>query len=113
MAWIDGLDIPFQYLTESRFFEFGRDEITEEEHGTPERSRSQRLWGHPGLRPVSMTAATPGTPLLAHRWVDTNAALSDQLDLEAEGYPGTIERDTRRFVTRIRPAAATSANHPR
>jgi gentisate 1,2-dioxygenase len=92
MAWIDGLDIPFQYLTESQFFQFGRDEITEEEHGTPERSRSQRLWGHPGLRPVSVPDSTPGTPLLAYRWVDTNAALGDQLDLEAEGYPGTIER---------------------
>jgi len=51
MAWIDGLDIPFQYVTEAQFFEFGRDEISEAEKTTPERSRSERLWGYPGLAP--------------------------------------------------------------
>ena len=91
MAWIDGLDIPFQHYTEQQFFEFGRDAISEEERGTPERSRSQRLWGHPGLRPVSQPAPTPTTPLLAYRWVDTDAALGDQLELEEEGYPGVVE----------------------
>ncbi|MFC0504994.1 cupin domain-containing protein [Micromonospora costi] len=91
MAWIDGLDIPFQYVTESQFFEFGRDEISPAERTTPERSHSERLWGHPGLRPVSVPGSQPGTPLLAYRWVDTDRALTDQLELEAEGYAGTIE----------------------
>ncbi|MGY1594077.1 cupin domain-containing protein [Geodermatophilus sp. SYSU D00708] len=91
MAWIDGLDIPFQYNSESQFFEFGRDRISDEEKTTPERSRSQRLWGHPGLRPVSAPGATPGTPLLNYRWADTDAALTDQLELEAEGAPGVVE----------------------
>jgi len=91
MAWIDGLDIPFQYGTESQFFEFGRDAISDEERATPERSRSQRLWGHPGLRPVSAPGSQPGTPLLNYRWVDTDAALTDQLELEAEGHAGTVE----------------------
>ncbi|MGW3606355.1 cupin domain-containing protein [Micromonospora sp. NPDC005161] len=91
MAWIDGLDIPFQYLTESQFFEFGRDEISPAERTTPERSRSERLWGHPGLRPVSAPGPRPGTPLLAYRWVDTDRALTDQLELEAEGHAGTVE----------------------
>ncbi|MEV0590624.1 cupin domain-containing protein [Nonomuraea cavernae] len=91
MAWIDGLDIPFQYVTEAQFFEFGRDEISAAEHATPERSRSERLWGHPGLRPVSAPGAQPGTPLLAYRWADTDRALTDQLALEAEGHPGTVE----------------------
>jgi gentisate 1,2-dioxygenase len=91
MAWIDGLDIPFQYVTESQFFEFGRDEISPAERTTPERSHSERLWGHPGLRPVSVPGSQPGTPLLAYRWVDTERALTDQLELEAEGYAGTIE----------------------
>ena len=91
MAWIDGLDIPFQYTTESQFFEFGREHITDQEKTTPERSRSQRLWGHPGLRPVSVSGTTPGTPLLNYRWVDTDAALTDQLELEAEGSPGVVE----------------------
>ncbi|HET8601800.1 MAG TPA: cupin domain-containing protein [Segeticoccus sp.] len=91
MAWIDGLDIPFQFQTESQFFEFGRDAISEEERTTPERSRAQRLWGHPGLRPVSVPGSQPGSPLLAYRWADTDAALTDQLELEAEGYAGTVE----------------------
>ena len=91
MAWIDGLDIPFQYVTESQFFEFGRDEISEAEHAMPERSRSERLWGHPGLRPVSMLDESQGSPLLRYPWADTDAALTDQLELEADGFPGTLE----------------------
>ncbi len=35
MAWIDGLDIPFPYVTEAQFFEFGRDEISDAERVTP------------------------------------------------------------------------------
>src|SRR5690348_15740626 len=65
MAWIDGLDIPFQYGNEGQFFQFGRDAISDAERITPDRSRSQRLWGHPGLRPVSAPGAQPGrSPLL-------------------------------------------------
>jgi gentisate 1,2-dioxygenase len=91
MAWIDGLDIPFQYRTEAQFFEFGRDEISDAERGTPDRSRSERLWGHPGLRPLSAAALSPGSPLLAYKWEFTNRALDDQLALEAEGFGGTVE----------------------
>ncbi|MEV0495249.1 cupin domain-containing protein [Streptomyces atratus] len=91
MAWIDGLDIPFQYATEAQFFEFGRDEISDAERITPERSRSERLWGHPGLRPLSAVPATPGSPLLSYKWEYTNAALKDQLLLEKEGLGGTVE----------------------
>lgn len=91
MAWIDGLDIPFQYLTEAQFFEFGRDEISDAERITPERSRSERLWGHPGLRPLSATQVAPGSPLLSYKWEFTDRALNDQLAIEAEGYGGTAE----------------------
>ncbi|MFI9596425.1 cupin domain-containing protein [Nonomuraea sp. NPDC052265] len=91
MAWIDGLDIPFQYEIEAQFFDFGRDTLTEEEHATPGRSRSQRLWGHPGLAPVSQLGRHQGTPLLCYRWTDTDAALADQLALEREGHAGTVE----------------------
>lgn len=91
MAWIDGLDIPFQYLTEAQFFEFGREEISETERSTPARSRSERLWAHPGLRPLSVDDAGPGSPLLAYKWAHTDAALNDQLALEKEGYGGTVE----------------------
>ena len=88
MAWIDGLDIPFSYYTETQFFETGREHVGATEKGTPARSRSERLWGHPGLRPVSQPEAQIATPLLAYRWVDTDRALADQLALEAEGHDG-------------------------
>jgi gentisate 1,2-dioxygenase len=90
MAWIDGLDIPFSYYTESQFFEVGRERISATEKTTPERSRSERLWGHPGLRPASQPEATPATPLLAYRWVDTDRALTEQLALESEGHVATL-----------------------
>jgi gentisate 1,2-dioxygenase len=91
MAWIDGLDIPFQYETESQFFEFGRDEISDAERTTPERSRSQMLWGHPGLTPIGAIPEAPGTPLLSYRWEHTDQALSDQLELERLGFDGVVE----------------------
>ena len=92
MAWVDGLDIPFQYLAEAQFFETGRDVLSDAERGTPDRSRAERLWGHPGLRPVAAGAAEgPGSPLLAYRWEHTDRALADQLALEAAGFAGTVE----------------------
>lgn len=91
MAWVDGLDIPFQYMIESTFFDYGREEMTQAEMTTPERSRSQRLWGHPGIAPLSQIGATAGSPLLCYRWEDTDAALTDQLELEREGYAVTVE----------------------
>lgn len=91
MAWIDGLDIPFQYTSEAQFFEFGRDAITDAERVTPARSRSERLWAHPGLRPVGVAHTAPGSPLLAYKWEHTDRALDDQLALEREGYGGTVE----------------------
>ena len=91
MAWIDGLDIPFQYVIESQFFQFGREALTDAERITPERSRSERLWGHPGLRPLSVGEVAPGSPLLAYKWEHTDAALNDQLQLEKEGFGGTVE----------------------
>lgn len=90
MAWIDGLDIPFSYYTESHFFEVGREQIAPAEKTTPERSRSERLWGYPGLRPVSKPDAASATPLLAYRWVDTDCALAEQLALEDEGHAATL-----------------------
>jgi gentisate 1,2-dioxygenase len=91
MAWIDGLDIPFQYVTEAQFFEFGRDQISDAERSTPDRSRSERLWGHPGLRPIGIAHTTAGSPLLAYKWEHTDRALADQLAMEQEGYAGTME----------------------
>ena len=57
----------------------------------PDRSRSERLWGHPGLVPVSQLRRTAGSPLLCYRWEHTDQALADQLELERAGYPATVE----------------------
>ena len=89
MAWIDGLDIPFQHYVGSTFFEPGPEQV--ETRAAPPLSRSERLWGHPGLRPLSHLGPVPATPLLAYRWEHTDRALTDQLALEAEGYPATVE----------------------
>ena len=90
MAWIDGLDIPFSYYTESQFFEFGREQVSAAEKTTPQFSRSERLWRYPGLKPVSMPEPLSATPLLAYRWADTDRALAEQLALEAEGHAATL-----------------------
>lgn len=90
MAWIDGLDIPFSWYTESQFFELGRMDIRPKDDARPEYSRSERLWGYPGLRPLSAAAPTPNTPLFCYRWANTDRALDEQLALEREGHPGTV-----------------------
>lgn len=88
MAWIDGLDIPFVHYTDTGFFEFGSERVTDE--ATPDLSRSERLWSHPGLRPLSGLQNTVSSPIGAYRWEHTDAALREQLDLEDEGQPATV-----------------------
>jgi len=90
MAWLDGLDIPFSNYTDVGFFEFGSDRVTDE--ASPQVSRSERMWAHPGLRPLSVPDDTTSSPLSAYRWEDTDAALREQLALEDEGYPATVEQ---------------------
>src|SRR6202012_542176 len=55
--------------------------------------RSERLWGYPGLVPVAQQTgpSTPGSPLLAYRWEQTDRALADQLAIEKEGYNAPVE----------------------
>lgn len=89
MAWIDGLDIPLQSMLESTFFEPG--DTQEVLDLTPDRSRSERLWAHPGLAPVRAFPASPASPLLAYRWESTDRALDEQLALEDEGHTATVE----------------------
>ena len=90
MAWIDGLDIPFVHYTDTSFFEFGSDRVTDE--STPDISRSEKLWCHPGLRPLSQLQNTVSSPIGAYRWEHTDAALTQQLELEAAGVPATVEQ---------------------
>jgi len=88
MAWIDGLDIPFVHYADAGFFEYGSERVTDE--ATPDVSRSERLWGHPGLRPLSGLQDTVSSPIAAYRWEHTDAALREQLLLEDEGQPATV-----------------------
>lgn len=90
MAWIDGLDIPFSYQNDVGFFEFGPDQVTD--MTTPDTSRGERLWCHPGLRPLTGLEATISSPIGAYRWAYTDRALTEQLLLEDEGYAATIEK---------------------
>lgn len=89
MAWLDGLDIPLVAGLDAGFFEFGPDTVADT--STPERSRGERLWAHPGLRPLAgIDDEPPVSPLPAYRWQHTDAALTAQLELAAEGHPGAI-----------------------
>lgn len=90
MAWIDGLDIPFVQYSDTAFFEFGIDRVTDE--STPDVSRSERLWCYPGIQPVSALQSTQNSPIGAYRWEHTEAALIEQLKLEDEGFPATVEQ---------------------
>lgn len=90
MAWIDGLDIPFAQQNDVSFFEFGSDRVTD--YATPRFSRGERLWCHPGLRPLSGLRDTVSTPIGAYRWEYTDRALTEQLLLEEEGQPATVEQ---------------------
>jgi gentisate 1,2-dioxygenase len=87
MVWLDGLDIPLVHQLDAAFFEFGEDGV--ESKATPRRSMSERLWGHPGLRPVS-AHDMPHSPLMAYRWPDTDDALAAQLELEADGVGSAV-----------------------
>ncbi|MFE2088603.1 cupin domain-containing protein [Streptomyces sp. NPDC059460] len=89
MAWLDGLDIPFVYGNDLSFFEYGPDGLSDT--STPERSRAERLWAHPGLQPVALLGSRPSSPLAAYRWEHTDRALVEQLALEAEGHQATVE----------------------
>lgn len=89
MAWIDGLDIPFVQQMDVGFFEFGPERLTD--YATPNFSRSERLWCHPGLRPLSRLQDTISSPIGAYRWEFTDRALTEQLLLEEEGKPATVE----------------------
>jgi gentisate 1,2-dioxygenase len=90
MAWIDGLDIPFAQQNDVGFFEFGSERVTD--YATPMFSRQERLWSHPGLRPLSGLKDTASSPLGAYRWEHTDRALTEQLLLEEEGQPATVEQ---------------------
>ncbi|AVW90288.1 cupin domain-containing protein [Celeribacter baekdonensis] len=88
MAWIDGLDIPFSQQMDVGFFEFGSDRVTD--YATPNFSRGERLWCHPGVRPLSQLQNTVASPIGAYRWEFTDRALTEQLLLEDEGQPATV-----------------------
>ncbi len=88
MAWLDGLDIPFVHQTDSGFFAYGSDTLTDT--STPDRSRAERLWAHPGLQPVALLGERRSSPMAAYRWQHTDRALAEQLEIEREGHQATM-----------------------
>lgn len=90
MAWIDGLDVPLSDHIDIGFFEYGTERVTDE--SSPETSRSERLWAYPGLRPLSGLEPAVSSPISAYRWEYTDRALTEQLLLEEEGQPATVEQ---------------------
>ena len=105
-AWIDGLDIPLVEGLDAGFFEFGSTELSTT--ATPDRSVNERLWAHPGLRPLS-SPAHRGSPLLAYRWEHTDAALCEQLALADEGVADTTTGPGHAAVRFVSPANGRDA----
>ncbi len=89
MAWIDGLDIPLLHYIDTAFFELGSEDVTDD--STPDVSRSERLWAHPGLRPLIGLDQQTSSPIAAYRCEHTDAALREQMLLEDEGHAATSE----------------------
>jgi gentisate 1,2-dioxygenase len=89
MAWLDGLDIPFAHQMDTSFFEFGPETLSD--LSTPERSRAEKLWAHPGLQPVALLGERRSSPIAAYRFEHTDRALDDQLALECAGHPSTLD----------------------
>src|SRR5205814_5339676 len=69
-------------------FAYGPNPLTDT--STPDRSRAERLWGHPGLQPVALLSARRSSPLAVYRWQHTDRALAEQLEIEREGQPATL-----------------------
>lgn len=107
MAWLDGLDIPLVAGLDQGFFEFGPTDLGVV--ATPARSRAERLWGGPGLTPVAAAGARPSSPLTAYRWEHTDAALTAQLELAAEGMEGTLVGPGHAAVRFTNPSTGSDA----
>ena len=85
-VWLDGLDIPLVHDLDAGFFQPGHSADVAGVLAGRSVSRSERLWGHPGLHPLGVAAESDfDSPLLAYRREHIAAALSEQLCLEAEG----------------------------
>ena len=112
MAWIDGLDIPFVHYTDAGFFEFGTERVTDE--ATPDISRSERLWAHPGLRPLSGLEDTTSSPIAAYRWEHTDRRPGRAAAARGRGPPGHRRPGPRRRpVHQPDHRRGRDADHPR
>jgi gentisate 1,2-dioxygenase len=81
--WLDGLDIPLvHYLDAGLYEQPGQRKTPEPWEGGP--SRSERLWGQPGIRPQLPSGPTRSS-LLVYRWTQINAALTRLLELQRDG----------------------------
>jgi gentisate 1,2-dioxygenase len=87
--WLDGLDIPLVRYLDAGFQEQGGVRASHPWEGGP--SRSERLWGHPGLFP-RVPGGPAGARLLVYRWAETEAALATMLELQRDGLVPELEK---------------------
>ena len=85
--WLDGLDIPLVHYLDAGFQEQGGTRSTHPWEGGP--SRSERLWGRPGLFP-RVPDELDIARLLVYRWAETEAALASILELQQDGLPAHL-----------------------
>lgn len=82
MIWFDGLDLPMVAMLDAVFFEPGESDPAAAP--APERSYSQQLHGHAGLRADDPAPSRPHSPLSVYRWAETDAALRDLAQLRPD-----------------------------
>lgn len=87
--WLDGLDIPIVQYLDAGFQQDGEIGVSNGWEGGP--SRSERLWGHPGLHP-QLPARTDETHLLVFRRAATDAALESMLQLQDDGLTPQLDQ---------------------
>jgi gentisate 1,2-dioxygenase len=104
--WLDGLDIPLVRQLDAGFFEPGSEVANR--FDVTQCSRSELLWGYPGLRPVGAAQEGPDSPLLAYRRIHLDAALSSQIELQGRGAATGLDRG-HAAVRLINPATGDDA----
>ena len=115
MAWIDGLDIPFQYAARDASSSSSAATRSARPSGSPRPVPLRAAVGPPRPAPALPAADRTGvSPLLAYRWEHTDRALADQLALEDEGIPAHRRaRPRRRALHQPRDRRRRAADDPR
>lgn len=111
MRWFDGLDLPLANQLDVIFYE-NHPELAQ---AVVDRNRSQRSWGHPGLRVRDEVPPTGHSALLRYPWSETDAALKHALadrevatvDFVDPATGGPVLSTLGCSVTRLQPGGRT------